>query len=162
MIATSSPFQLAKDNSTVINQQTEAKDESNNNNYNENDSPNNTMSAADYDPSLDLFHSDSQNKLLKTKDDQEQGVDSQADMLAADYTEKLEQPAASTIDMFSDNLDMFKTADINTSQNALLTNVSAANTNPSLTDNWDDPEGYYSKLVHFHSLILHVVDLYKK
>ncbi|KAI8879395.1 kinase-like protein [Backusella circina FSU 941] len=152
--ATSSPFQLAKDNSTVINQQTEAKDESNNNSFNdENDSPNNTMSAADYDPSLDrsdLFHSESQNKLLKSKDHQEpvkEGVDSQADMLASDYTEKLEQPVTNmttTIDMFSDNLDMFTTADINPGQSALMSNVVAANTNPSLTDNWDDPEGYYS------------------
>lgn len=121
---------------------------------NKSDSPNN-VSAADYDPSLDrirdLHHSASQTDLLKTKDHQEkvsEGIDSQADMLASDYTEKLEQPAvvkeSTEIDMFSDNLDMFADTDITAGQNALLTNATAAS-NPNLTDNWDDPEGYYSK-----------------
>ncbi|CAO3687411.1 unnamed protein product [Rhizopus stolonifer] len=126
----------------------------------------NDVSAADYDPSMDrikdlahttmdrtkdLAHTASETDLLKTKDHQEkvsEGVDSKADMLASEYTEKLEKPSVmnqmTEIDMFSDNLDMFATAtDIKTGQNALLTNMAAA-TNPSLTDNWDDAEGYYS------------------
>ncbi|KAI7895497.1 kinase-like domain-containing protein [Mucor mucedo] len=136
------------------------------------DSPNN-VSAADYDPSVDgmqdLFHSASQTDLLKTKDQQEkvtEGTSSQVDMLASDYTEKLEQPLPSPtapaeaaaapaeavktttteIDMFSDNLDMFADTDITAAgQHALLTNASSsAASNPNLTDNWDDPEGYYS------------------
>ncbi|KAI9473735.1 MAG: kinase-like domain-containing protein [Benjaminiella poitrasii] len=121
------------------------------------ESPSHQISAADYDPSMDkdLHHSRSETDLLKKKDDQEKvmdGVNSQADMLASDYTEKLEQSRTTStiteIDMFSDNLDMFvAAADITTTtaadQNALMTNVTAS-TNPNLTDNWDDPEGYYS------------------
>lgn len=125
----------------------------NNNNIDDNtsDSPSNNISAADYDPSMDkdLHHSESQTNLLKKKDHQEQvveGVDSQADMLASDYTEKLEESSKVTeIDMFSDNLDIFAAADLTAGQNALLNNATAAATsNPNLTDNWDDPEGYYS------------------
>lgn len=119
---------------------------------NTSDSPNN-VSAADYDPSLDsirdFHHSESQTDLLKSKDHQEKvsdGIDSQVDMLASDYTEKLEQQQNTEIDMFSDNLDMFADTDITAGQNALLTNATAAS-NPNLTDNWDDPEGYYSKLI---------------
>ncbi|KAL4210791.1 kinase-like protein [Rhizopus microsporus] len=114
----------------------------------------NDLSAADYDPSMDhirdLHHTSSEADLLKMKDHQEkitEGVDSQADMLASDYTEKLEKPSVNNqmteIDMFSDNLDMFTATHIKTGQNALLSNVAAA-ANPSLTDNWDDAEGYYS------------------
>ncbi|GAN00596.1 dual specificity tyrosine-phosphorylation-regulated kinase [Mucor ambiguus] len=108
------------------------------------------VSAADYDPAMDkdLHHTESQNNLLRKKDSQEPGVDSHADMLASDYTEKLEeQPKATTtaeIDMFSDNLDMFAATDITTGQNALMTHANTAANNPNLTDNWDDPEGYYS------------------
>ncbi|KAI9276600.1 kinase-like domain-containing protein [Sporodiniella umbellata] len=136
------------------------------NNVDQNSDSPNDVSAADYDPSMDrikdlahtstnhkniLTHTSSQTDLLKTKDHQEkvsEGVDSQADMLASEYTEKLEKPSVmnqmTEIDMFSDNLDMFATAtDIKTGHNALLSNMVAA-TNPSLTDNWDDAEGYYS------------------
>ncbi|KAI8973761.1 kinase-like domain-containing protein, partial [Mycotypha africana] len=126
------------------------------------------VSAADYDPSMDraktLHHSMSEKELLKKKDDQEPtGVDSQADMLAADYTEKLDErqaktsstkPATATaeFDMFSDNLDMFSDAATaaGVDQKSLLDNVSnaaaaaAAPQNLNLMDNWDDPEGYYS------------------
>lgn len=109
------------------------------------------VSAADYDPAMDkdLHHTESQTDLLRKKDLQEPGVDSHADMLASDYTEKLEeQPKATTttaeIDMFSDNLDMFAATDITTGQNALMTHATTAASNPNLTDNWDDPEGYYS------------------
>ncbi|KAK4518040.1 kti12, chromatin associated [Mucor velutinosus] len=108
------------------------------------------ISAADYDPAMDkdLHHSESQTDLLRKKDLQEPGVDSHADMLASDYTEKLEeQPKPTTtteIDMFSDNLDMFAATDITTGQNALMTHATTAATNPNLIDNWDDPEGYYS------------------
>jgi serine/threonine-protein kinase PRP4 len=125
-----------------------------NNNNNDNDVSNN-VSAADYDPTndriRDLHHSESQTDLLKSKDHQEkvsQGVDSQADMLASDYTEKLEQSVkeVTEIDMFSDNLDMFAATDITAGESALLTNATAAS-NPNLTDNWDDPEGYYSKSI---------------
>lgn len=137
----------------------------------------NDVSAADYDPSMDrikdlahttmdrtkdLAHTASETDLLKTKDHQEkvsEGVDSQADMLASEYTEKLEKPSVmnqmTEIDMFSDNLDMFATAtDIKTGQNALLTNMAAA-TNPSLTDNWDDAEGYYCKDINNLCLMLY-------
>lgn len=118
-----------------------------------NDSPNN-VSAADYNPSFDhikdLHHSESQTDLLKSKDKQEkvlEGVDSQAEVMASDYTEKLENPAKETtvIDMFSDNLDMFSNTDITAGENALLATSATAAANPNLTDNWDDPEGYYSK-----------------
>ncbi|KAL9537557.1 hypothetical protein MBANPS3_011670 [Mucor bainieri] len=108
------------------------------------------VSAADYDPAMDkdLHHTESQTALLRKKDLQEPGVDSHADMLASDYTEKLEeQPkakATAEIDMFSDNLDMFAATDITTGQNALMTHANTAANNPNLTDNWDDPEGYYS------------------
>lgn len=117
----------------------------------------NNVSAADYDPSIDrikdLHHSESQTNLLKSKDQQEkvlEGVDSQVDMSASDYTEKLEKPTkqATEIDMFSDNLDMFVATDITAGENALLTNATAAS-NPNLTDNWDDPEGYYSKFIPY-------------
>ncbi|KAI7904635.1 uncharacterized protein BX663DRAFT_323503 [Cokeromyces recurvatus] len=115
-------------------------------------SPSQQISAADYDPSMDkdLHHSRSETDLLKKKDDQEKVIersDSQADMLASDYTEKLEQPKITTeIDMFSDNLDMFvAAADITAvDQNSALINNATAATNPNLTDNWDDPEGYYN------------------
>ncbi|KAG1148219.1 hypothetical protein G6F37_002971 [Rhizopus arrhizus] len=149
----STPFQLLKDdnaeddnNSTV--EKTDAIEDTTM------ESPND-VSAADYDPSMDrikeLRHTASETDLLKSKDHQEkvsEGIDSQADMLASDYTEKLEKPSVinqmTEIDMFSDNLDMFAAAtDIKTGQNALLSNMAAA-TNPSLTDNWDDAEGYYS------------------
>lgn len=120
-----------------------------------NDSPSQHVSAADYDPSMDrikdLRHSDSQNDLLKEKDHQEQVVteeDSHADMLASDYTEKLEEKpptaAGTELDMFADDLDMFAATDITAGQNALLTSATTAASNPNLTDNWDDPEGYYS------------------
>jgi serine/threonine-protein kinase PRP4 len=119
----------------------------------DNDSPSQHVSAADYDPSMDrikdLHHSESQTDLLKKKDHQEQVVaeeDGREDMLASDYTEKLEEKPVNTteIDMFSDNLDMFAATDITAGQNALLTSATTAAANPNLTDNWDDPEGYYS------------------
>ncbi|GAA5798035.1 kinase-like domain-containing protein [Helicostylum pulchrum] len=147
--AIASPFMLTKSQETGDTDIVMEKEHA----VNKSDSPNN-VSAADYDPSLDrirdLHHSASQTDLLKTKDHQEkvsEGIDSQADMLASDYTEKLERPAvvkeSTEIDMFSDNLDMFADTDITAGQNALLTNATAAS-NPNLTDNWDDPEGYYS------------------
>ncbi|KAI8970838.1 kinase-like domain-containing protein [Pilobolus umbonatus] len=161
---TPSPLELAKVNDpvpvkTVINSSTELsveKEESNNDTIN--DSPSHNVSAADYNPILDrikdLHHSESQTDLLRTKDLQEkvaEGVDSQADMLASDYTEKLEQPSSTNeikkgnvvIDMFSDTLDIFATSDATAEEHALLANVDASS-NPNLTDNWDDPEGYYS------------------
>lgn len=159
----STPFQLLKDdnaeddnNSTV--EKTDAIEDTTM------ESPND-VSAADYDPSMDrikeLRHTASETDLLKSKDHQEkvsEGIDSQADMLASDYTEKLEKPSVinqmTEIDMFSDNLDMFAAAtDIKTGQNALLSNMAAA-TNPSLTDNWDDAEGYYCKY-RYYCLILY-------
>ena len=112
----------------------------------------NHVSAADYDPSFDrvkdLHHSGSQNALLKSKDDQEQ--EGQADMLASEYTEKLEQQPKE-IDMFSDNLDMFANTDMTAGENALMTNATAAG-NSNLIDNWDDAEGYYSKYIKKKSL----------
>lgn len=110
--------------------------EKNNNIHDTSDSPSHTISAADYDPSMD----NDKTNLLKDKDHQEQVHD---DMAATDYTEKLEAKPAE-LDMFSDNLDMFAATDLTAGQNALLTNATAATTNPNLTDNWDDPEGYYS------------------
>jgi serine/threonine-protein kinase PRP4 len=120
----------------------------------DNDSPSQHVSAADYDPSMDrikdLHHSESQTDLLKKKDHQEQVVtddeeEGNADMLASDYTEKLEEKSKVTeIDMFADDLDMFAATDITAGQSALLTSATTAAANPNLTDNWDDPEGYYS------------------
>lgn len=136
---------------------------------NTSDSPNN-VSAADYDPSVDamrdLHHSASQTDLLKTKDHQEEvieGTSSQTDMLASDYTEKPPVITTTTteIDMFSDNLDMFADTDITAGQNALLTNASSAASNPNLTDNWDDPEGYYSKFpfiyIYIYIFLIHSI-----
>ncbi|KAL7334606.1 U4/U6 small nuclear ribonucleoprotein prp4 [Mucor circinelloides] len=141
----SSPIQITKEdvasNDDTIMQ--EAQEQQNK----ESESPQH-VSAADYDPAMDkdLHHTESETDLLRKKDLQEPGVDSHADMLASDYTEKLEeQPKATTeIDMFSDNLDMFAATDITAGQNALMTHATTAATNPNLTDNWDDPEGYYS------------------
>ncbi|KAI8066292.1 kinase-like domain-containing protein [Gilbertella persicaria] len=109
------------------------------------ESPSHHISAADYDPSMDQ----DQTELLKNKDHQEhvtEGVDSHADMAASDYTEQLEQPKpAAELDMFSDNLDMFAASDLTTNQiNLLDANHQHAAANPNLTDNWDDPEGYYT------------------
>ncbi|KAF7725941.1 hypothetical protein EC973_009178 [Apophysomyces ossiformis] len=125
----------------------------------EDDSPT-TVSAADYDPSQDRIadddrrrrhHGDNGNakdELLKSKDRQEpvmEGVDSQAEVLATDYTEKLENPQpVKEIDMFADDLDIFAHAQIATAPETSIMNTTAAS-NPSLLDNWDDPEGYYSK-----------------
>ncbi|KAG0167520.1 U4/U6 small nuclear ribonucleoprotein prp4 [Apophysomyces sp. BC1034] len=122
------------------------------------DSPT-TVSAADYDPSQDRIADDdrrrrhhgdngsAKDELLKSKDRQEpvmEGLDSQAEVLATDYTEKLENPqAVKEIDMFADDLDIFAHAEIATAPETVLMNTNAAS-NPSLLDNWDDPEGYYS------------------
>ncbi|OBZ87125.1 Serine/threonine-protein kinase PRP4, partial [Choanephora cucurbitarum] len=107
------------------------------------DSPSQQISAADYDPSMDCA-TNTQAELLKVKDRQEhvtEGANSHTDMLASDYTEQLEQPSkAMEIDMFSDNLDMFAATDMTTT----ATTTDHAATNPSLIDNWDDPEGYYT------------------
>ncbi|KAI7859809.1 kinase-like domain-containing protein [Circinella umbellata] len=130
------------------------------------DSPNN-VSAADYDPSNDRIADDrrlshlqhhGKEELLKSKDHQEsvtEGVTSQADMAATDYTEKLDntqeqkdkkQPKKE-LDMFADDFDMFSTEEI-TDPQVLLVNTAATNVpinnNPSLLDNWDDSEGYYN------------------
>ncbi|KAI8352105.1 kinase-like domain-containing protein [Blakeslea trispora] len=116
------------------------------------ESPSQQISAADYDPSMDRvkdFKSDKVNTqadLLKIKDHQEhvtEGASSHTDMLASEYTEQLEQPKTKDpmeIDMFSDNLDMFAATDMTTAAAA----PQHVATNPSLIDNWDDPEGYYT------------------
>ncbi|KAI9027499.1 kinase-like domain-containing protein [Phycomyces nitens] len=123
------------------------------------DSPT-TVSAVDYDPSGDRIADDrrrngeageSKDDILKNKDHQEfvaEGVDSHADMLASDYSEKLRNPepikkAPTEIDMFADDLDMFAHDEITTAPDNTI-NQAAAASNPSLLDNWDDPEGYYS------------------
>lgn len=141
------------------------------------------ISAADYNPSMDriadnerhqggLLHKSNKDiELLKQKDKQESvigGTSSQNDsMFAADYTEKLESvpqskaaPAESKeFDMFADDADdMFAPADaapLISKPNPTVAAVPAVGTNPALLDNWDDPEGYYSKYIstniHNHS-----------
>ncbi|KAI8645132.1 kinase-like domain-containing protein [Parasitella parasitica] len=140
----SSPIRITKENGTAL---AESNDTIVHSAEETSESPQH-VSAADYDPTMDkdLHHTESQTDLLKQKDLQEPGVDSHADMLASDYTEKLEEQSKPTaeIDMFADNLDMFAATDITTGQNALMTHASTAAANPNLTDNWDDPEGYYS------------------
>lgn len=133
------------------------------NNAQSSDSPN-AVSAADYDPSQDRIADDDRLRshrqdpdLLKKKDHQESvtdGVTSQNDMAATDYKEKLEQvppqeeqqpQKPKEIDMFAEDLDIFAQAEI--AENALVVNtaIPSMNHNPSLLDNWDDSEGYYSK-----------------
>lgn len=135
------------------------------NNAQSSDSPN-AVSAADYDPSQDRIADDDRLRshrqdtdLLKKKDHQEsvtEGVTSQNDMAATDYKEKLEQvppqqeqqqqqQQPKEIDMFAEDLDIFAQAEI--AENALVvsTAIPSMNHNPSLLDNWDDAEGYYSK-----------------
>ncbi|KAI7867711.1 kinase-like domain-containing protein [Spinellus fusiger] len=46
--------------------------------------------------------------------------------------------------MFADDMDMFAHADMTTAPDTTTLSNAAATANPSLIDNWDDPEGYYS------------------
>lgn len=126
------------------------------------DSPD-AISAADYDPSGDRIADDDRQRshllyestrekdeLLKRKDHQEQvteGASSQTEMLAADYSEKLENPQpAKEIDMFAADLDIFAQAEMAEPDTLLLkTAPPQVETNATLLDNWDDSEGYYSK-----------------
>lgn len=129
------------------------------------------VSAADYNPTMDriadnerrqdaLLHKSNKDiELLKQKDKQESVVGGSASqsesMFAADYTEKLESVARSPpseskeFDMFADEGDdMFAPADaapLKPKVNPSLVAVPAVGQNPALLDNWDDPEGYYSK-----------------
>lgn len=166
MVSTPTSSSLVIEESTTTTLVMEKEEQAARSMVNSSDSPNH-ISAADYDASMDkddLHHSESQNNLLKSKDHQEKVSDDGDDMLASDYTEKLEQQqqvkkAATTtteIDMFADDLDMFADTDITAGQHALLTNASTAASNPSLIDNWDDPEGYYSKFLSL-SLLLFIV-----
>jgi serine/threonine-protein kinase PRP4 len=131
------------------------------------------ISAADYNPTMDRIADNERRQgavppksnrdieLLKQKDKQESVVGGSAShsdsMFAADYNEKLESVAATQTaapereeyDMFADEGDdMFAPADaphkpkVNHSVAAV---PASAGQNPSLIDNWDDPEGYYSK-----------------
>ncbi|KAL0145464.1 kinase-like domain-containing protein [Mucor lusitanicus] len=130
--APSSPIQIAKERATTpvassdVMMQEVPQDKAS-------ESPQH-VSAADYDPAMDkdLHHTESQTDLLRKKDLQEPGVDSHADMLASDYTEKLEEQPKAEIDIY------------HCRPNALMTHATTAASNPNLTDNWDDPEGYYS------------------
>lgn len=90
------------------------------------------------------------------------GMNSQRDMKATDYTEQFEQQ-----NMFNNNdgknnaedddigFDMFSTdidlTDDTGKEGKNLANIlptiptATVDVNPTLNDNWDDPEGYYSK-----------------
>ncbi|KAH8551470.1 kinase-like domain-containing protein [Umbelopsis sp. PMI_123] len=133
------------------------------------------ISAADYNPSMDriadnerqlgaVTHKSNHDiELLKQKDKQESvigGSSSHSDsMFAADYSEKLEsvaqakavEPENKEYDMFADDGDdMFAPADapLKPKVNPTVAAVPvAAGQNPSLIDNWDDPEGYYSAII---------------
>lgn len=105
-------------------------------------------------------------ELLRQKDHQEDlmmmngGINSQLGMKATDYTERVEQqkPPPPTVgdeefDMFATDVDIFadsETAGPTSSSDipALPVAVAHADANPTLNDNWDDSEGYYSKWSH--------------
>lgn len=132
-----------------------ATDDQNINNTTDSASPPG-ISAADYDPSNDRVRDDqrqAKDQILRDKDHQEPtGTEDVEEMAAADYTEQKpesqkeqKQAPPAEIDMFSANLDIFADAESDAAQ-ALLTGAAAnADVNPSLLDNWDDAEGYYSK-----------------
>ncbi|KAI8093060.1 kinase-like domain-containing protein [Halteromyces radiatus] len=113
-------------------------------------------------PQLELSPTAKQN-LLREKDHQEHlivqdGRENQHDMNATDYTEQLQQQPTtqhkkSTVgdeefDMFSTDVDIFAEAMEAESSPAsdipiLPSTNTFVDTNPTLNDNWDDPEGYY-------------------
>lgn len=155
--------------------QKEEKEEKNENN---DDDTNEMISAADYDPSNDRRMDDerqkhhqqqhlyTKNEFLREKDHQEQvmfeGLGSQRGMKATDYTEHFEQQDMFNNDNKNSNdddigFDMFA-ADIDVTDsekegknpvNILPTiPTSTVDINPALNDNWDDPEGYYSKYMY--------------
>ncbi|KAK9761539.1 U4/U6 small nuclear ribonucleoprotein prp4, variant 2 [Basidiobolus ranarum] len=121
------------------------------------------ISAADYNPDADRIADDqrrwthkssSEIEILKNKDAQEPSNDDETDdMFAVDYAEtKNEQspqrkaPTINEIDMFADE-DMFTSpSNAEATNNAHILDsapVIVPELNPNLTDNWDDPEGYY-------------------
>ncbi|KAJ2958970.1 hypothetical protein NQZ79_g5524 [Umbelopsis isabellina] len=131
------------------------------------------VSAADYNPAMDriadderrqaeLMHKSNKDiELLKQKDKQESvvggSVSHNESMFAADYTEKLESVVESKppiqeskeFDMFAEDDDMFAPSDAVVKQkaNPSVAAVPSIAQNPSLLDNWDDPEGYYSSII---------------
>lgn len=136
------------------------------------DSPD-QVSAADYNPAMDriadderrqteLLHKSNKDiELLKQKDKQESvvggSVSQNESMFAADYSERLESVAESKpaiqeskeFDMFADDDDMFAPSDAVVKQkaNPSVAAVPSIAQNPSLLDNWDDPEGYYNSII---------------
>lgn len=127
------------------------------------------ISAADYNPTMDRIADNERRQgavppksnrdieLLKQKDKQESVIGGSAShsdsMFAADYNEKLESVAAAPekeeYDMFADD-DMFAPSDapLKPKANPSVAAVPvSAGQNPSLIDNWDDPEGYYSAII---------------
>ncbi|CAM0135470.1 unnamed protein product [Umbelopsis sp. WA50703] len=131
------------------------------------------VSAADYNPVMDRIADDERRQadvlhkshkdieLLKQKDKQESVIGGSTShnesMFAADYTEKLESVAESKpapqeskeFDMFAEDDDMFAPSDagIKPKANPTVAAVPSLAQNPSLLDNWDDPEGYYSSII---------------
>ncbi|ORX82670.1 kinase-like protein [Basidiobolus meristosporus CBS 931.73] len=119
------------------------------------------ISAADYNPDADRIADDrrrlthksaSEIEILKDKDTQEPANETD-DMFAADYTETKnaqspphKAPIANEIDIFADD-DMFASpTNMENIKNTHILDsapVIVPELNPNLTDNWDDPEGYY-------------------
>jgi serine/threonine-protein kinase PRP4 len=101
-----------------------------------NDTPEIQMSAADYDPTADKKEDEEKlkTKLLKNKieNNTNKNINNKKDDMNFEY------------DIFAgDDVDMFTGADDDDKNTNGIQVVRNAVSNPSLIDNWDDPDGYY-------------------
>jgi hypothetical protein len=131
------------------------------------DHPSSSSPLTDHQQQQQFNTPSTKQELLRQKDHQEDlmmmngGINSQLDMKATDYTEHVEQQKQKPpptvgdddFDMFATDVDIF--AESETTGPASSSDIPAvpvavahADANPTLNDNWDDSEGYYSKSTH--------------